>query len=1217
MEPTVTSQRRLGWRPYFVLLLGIALTLSAALYVGQNPFSIRFYSPDGINLLSIPALSLVLVSGSLLAVALFFGSRAGAVSRGKAEQAAIDLLAQQEWFQVTLSSVGDGVIATDTSGRVQFINPTAEQLTGWKLAEAIGRPLSEVFVTLNEETREPAPDQADHIIQSGGVAGITNHTLLISRQGTERAIDDRAAPIRHSGGDLIGVVVVFHDVTDQRRSERRSATQYLLTQVLAESKSIEEAAPKILRVLGETLHFDFGAFWQVDPSEGEGRATSFWQAAGRHFPEFKQATELLPLQPGLGLPGRILASGESAWIEFLGDDANFPRAKAAEAGGLKTGFGFPVMNRGKMVGIVEMFSRQEQERDPEFFKMTAGVGTQIGQFLERQLAEAQLRQSEELHRTISETAADCILTMDGQSRILSANEGAARIFGHLPSELIGQSMTEIMPERMRHAHRIGLERFMNSGRKNIPWDRIELPGLHKNGQEIPLEMSFGMSIRDGRPIFTAIVRDITDRKKADLALSESQKELQLIINALPVLIGYVDAEQKFSFNNLAFEQWFGFVPGAIRGTHVRNVVGAQAYARLLSRIESALSGQEVEFEEKLARKNGEMRDVHGTFIPHRAKEESVAGFYVLVVDVTERKKAEEANRFLAEAGKILAQSLGHRGGLIDMAHLAVPRLADWCVVDLVDEGKVPVRLAVVHRDPLKVTEAADLPRDYPTSLNRPEDGAGMIGHGEGLLYRRVDDIFLKSVARDESHFQKLKVLRLFSGLSVPIKARNKVFGSISFWRSETEQSYDQVDLELAQELALRAGLAVDNALLYREAQREIVERRQIQAALSESEERFRLIVERAQEYAIFMIDPQQRISSWNPAAERILGYPESEILGKDGAILFTEEDRAARVPEKEIETAYQGGQAIDERWHVRKDGSRFWASGTMISLRDDEGRLRGYAKIMRDITERKQTEEAIQKINQELEERVEQRTADLRETNEQMEAFTYSVAHDLRSPLRAMQGYSQALLEDEGATLKPNGRNYLQRIMDSARRMDGLIQDLLEYSRLSRSELRFREIALESVVEAVLLTFREEIQQRSAQITVEKPLPVIFGHPSTMELLLGNLISNAMKFVAKSSVPEVRIWAEQKGRMVRLWVEDRGIGIDPRHAEKIFRVFERLHDAETFPGTGIGLAIVRKGAERMGGRAGVESVPGEGSRFWIEMPAFEPKAPGQVRVTTA
>ena len=259
--------------------------------------------------------------------------------------------------------------------------------------------------------------------------------------------------------------------------------------------------------------------------------------------------------------------------------------------------------------------------------------------------------------------------------------------------------------------------------------------------------------------------------------------------------------------------------------------------------------------------------------------------------------------------------------------------------------------------------------------------------------------------------------------------------------------------------------------------------------------------------------------------------------------------------------------------------------------------------LKREISERKRAEEELTKYRDHLERLVEERTADL-------ETFTFSVSHDLRAPLRAMQGLSQALLEDYADRLDPAGQDYARHIATAAQYMDTLIQDLLAYSRLSRADLQLQAVDLEDVVHKALSLLEAEIQEKDAQVTTERPLLQVVGHQSTLVQVVENLLSNALKFVAPGVQPQVRVWTETplhpprregRGGYVRLWVEDNGIGIAPEHHERIFHILERLHGIETYPGTGVGLAIVRKAVQRMGGQVGVESEPGLGSRFWIEL----------------
>jgi PAS domain S-box-containing protein len=285
----------------------------------------------------------------------------------------------------------------------------------------------------------------------------------------------------------------------------------------------------------------------------------------------------------------------------------------------------------------------------------------------------------------------------------------------------------------------------------------------------------------------------------------------------------------------------------------------------------------------------------------------------------------------------------------------------------------------------------------------------------------------------------------------------------------------------------------------------------------------------------------------------------------------------------------------------RRDGTMLWALLT-ITLSDIEG-VRVVDGLFEDISEQKQAQIMLQELNTMLEERVRERTAQLEAVNQDLEEFAYSVSHDLRAPLRVIQGFAQLLLE-EGESLDSVKLDWIKRIAKNAYRLDNLIGDLLTYSRLRQGEITLTPVNLGPLVTDVLSQLELELQERQAQVQIEEPLPFVRGNSLILMQVLTNLVSNANKFVAANVQPRVRIWAEQREQQTRLWIEDNGIGIALNRQEQIFNPFTRLHSEEEYPGTGIGLAIVRKGVERMGGQVGVESQPSQGSRFWLELPTL-------------
>ncbi|MGB7054527.1 MAG: PAS domain S-box protein, partial [bacterium] len=364
----------------------------------------------------------------------------------------------------------------------------------------------------------------------------------------------------------------------------------------------------------------------------------------------------------------------------------------------------------------------------------------------------------------------------------------------------------------------------------------------------------------------------------------------------------------------------------------------------------------------------------------------------------------------------------------------------------------------------------------------------------------------------------------------------------------------------------------------------------------ESEEKYRGIFQSSND-AIFFHDLNGKIVDLNQRFIDLFGYDRTELSSARMVDLVDRDDQEKYL--SALQKITSDGSAIFEIDFNKKNGESFPAevSSSAFALGDTKA-IQG---IVRNISERKQTEEEYKKYRKHLEDFVAQRTDQLEAVNKELESFAYSVSHDLRAPLRAMEGFANALLEDYAGSLDSVGRDYALRVVSAAQHMDTLIQDLLAYSRLSRSALKPSAVSLDSVLGEVMHQFNPEISKTNAQIRVERPLPEVMGDHATLVQVLSNLLSNAIKFVQPGVKPGIKIWAEEKNGRVRLWVEDTGIGIAPEYYDRIFRIFERLQGVETYPGTGIGLAIVKKGLERMGGQAGVESTPDLGSKFWVEL----------------
>ena len=376
-----------------------------------------------------------------------------------------------------------------------------------------------------------------------------------------------------------------------------------------------------------------------------------------------------------------------------------------------------------------------------------------------------------------------------------------------------------------------------------------------------------------------------------------------------------------------------------------------------------------------------------------------------------------------------------------------------------------------------------------------------------------------------------------------------------------------------------------------------------------SELRYRRLFETAYD-GIVLIDPETRkILEVNPYLLSLLGYSYAEFIGKE---LFEHGlPGHAAASKAVVQELLAIGYVRYEDLPLRaKDGRRVEVE--FVCNLYTEGDHQIIQCNIRDITARKKTEAAVRDLQEqltrytvELENTVQFRTSELRLSIAQLESFAHSISHDLRAPLRTLQGFSQLLLEEHSEQLNHQGQDYARFIHAAARTMDHLLSDLLAFSRINQEKIELIPVPLESVVREALAVCETPINQSRARIELLTPLIDVMAHPVTLQRVLANLISNAVKFV-QGHPPVVQIRAEDRpGGFVRIWIEDNGIGIPMEFQERIFNVFKRLHTT-AYSGTGIGLAVVKKGVERMGGRVGLVSAPNQGSRFWVELSRAQP-----------
>ncbi|MDB6016072.1 MAG: sensor histidine kinase [Pedosphaera sp.] len=447
-----------------------------------------------------------------------------------------------------------------------------------------------------------------------------------------------------------------------------------------------------------------------------------------------------------------------------------------------------------------------------------------------------------------------------------------------------------------------------------------------------------------------------------------------------------------------------------------------------------------------------------------------------------------------------------------------------------------------------------------------------------------------------------------SCIGLPMWGNGRVFGALVIYATKLDAFHSR-ELEVLTELTADLANAVMSLRARAERRRAVEQVRRLADFKS-------ALLNNASYMVISTEEPGGIITSINPAAEQLLGYTAEECIGKLTPAAFHDPveiaDRA-RIFSKELGVAIEPGFEVfvararrnlpnEYEWtYRRKDGSRFPVLLSVTALRDSQGKIIGFMGIANDMTERKRVEEEIRRLNSELEKRVTERTAELAAANEELETFSYSVSHDLRSPLRIVTGFSKLLQEEHGDQLGPGAREYLEHICTATERMDQLIQGLLNLSRINRAQLRRQHVSLSDMARTIAGELRKGEPQRTVEFVITPDLSVE-GDRELLRSVLQNLLGNAWKYTGKHARARIEFGlAPADGEKV-FYVRDDGAGFNPENVGQLFNAFHRLHGVEEFPGTGIGLATVRRIIQRHGGRIWAEGAVEKGATFYFTIP---------------
>jgi PAS domain S-box-containing protein len=612
-----------------------------------------------------------------------------------------------------------------------------------------------------------------------------------------------------------GILAVWTASIRQAREKAAAllAAQAAISRILTSAGSLADAAPELLAGIGRLLGWRLGALWTVD-GEGE-RLTCVeaWADDGGAAGDFLERTRASSFSKGQGLPGRVWKSGHAAWLPDVRTDDNFPRLDAAVGAAFHAAFCFPILSSRGVLGTIEFFADETRAPDRRVLDLMDRIGVQLGEYVERTRAERARSENEARKSAILHAALDSIVTMDHEGRVVEFNPAAERTFGYSAEEAIGRELAElIVPPEFRERHRSGLAKYLESGEEKVLDRRLELRGMRKDGSEFPLEVTV-TRISVEPPMFTGYLRDISDREQAQAV----QQRLASIVASTQDAILSKDLDCNITTWNRGAEQLYGYTREEAIGMPVGRLVPEHRSGEQVAILERVLSGEQItSFETERVRKDGTLVEVSLTVSPLRDASGEIAGASVIAHDITEQRRTQRQITFLSEAQRLLSSSLDYELTLKNVARLVVPHIADWCAIDIVAANGELQRLALAHVDPAKERLVAEIEERYPSERD-PERGAlkALLTRTSELI-REIPRGLLEQAATDDEHMRLIDELGLCSVMIVPLLARDRAIGTVTFASAESGRRFDENDLALAEDLAGRAAVAVDNARLYSE-----------------------------------------------------------------------------------------------------------------------------------------------------------------------------------------------------------------------------------------------------------------------------------------------------------------------------------------------------------------------------------------------------------------